>query len=282
MTVVFACKSVHFKDDSVVNTQEMSLLAFLLERIRDEVLVIPRLLPVTGPWGRLSWYSNGNREEIESVLDEFLRSILQEVSARAVGNADVPVRQAYFALCFGSTSSSSHNSCSPSRIMSFDSLLKRLIVDVVEDRFEVLSMRVVLDLLNQTLNVLCHVIVSLQNVVVLEYWSSSSLIARLNSLSVLNNATSRCSSGANCSFTMCALELFRSSGCPDTSWVCSTRVFPDRLSGFPDRSEEPSSSCKRFSSISWKRWRFTFNNKHIFCVLRFPWSITDWFGSWLG
>ena len=38
-------------DEPVVNTQEMSLLAFLLERIRGEVLVIPRLLPVTVPVG---------------------------------------------------------------------------------------------------------------------------------------------------------------------------------------------------------------------------------------
>ena len=46
---------------------------------------------------------------------------------------------------------------------------------------------------------------------------SSSLIARLNSLSVLNDAISRCSSGACCSFTVCAVELLRSSGCPDPS-----------------------------------------------------------------
>ena len=38
-------------DEPVVNTQEISLLAFLLERIRGEVLVIPRLLPVTVPVG---------------------------------------------------------------------------------------------------------------------------------------------------------------------------------------------------------------------------------------
>ena len=92
-------------DEPVVNTQEMSLLAFLLERIRGEVLVIPRLLPITVPVG--SPFLDvviGNREEIESVLDEFLallRSISQEVPARAVDNADVPVRQAYFALCLG-------------------------------------------------------------------------------------------------------------------------------------------------------------------------------------
>ena len=54
-------------DEPVVNTQEMFLLAFLLERIRDEVLVISRLLPVTVPVG--SPYldvASGNREEIES------------------------------------------------------------------------------------------------------------------------------------------------------------------------------------------------------------------------
>ena len=92
-------------DEPIVNTQEISLLAFLLERIRGEVLVIPRLLPVMVPVG--SPFLDvviGNREEIESVLDDFLvllRSISQEVPARAVDDADVPVRQTYFALCFG-------------------------------------------------------------------------------------------------------------------------------------------------------------------------------------
>ena len=38
-------------DEPVVNTQEISLLAFLLERIRDEVLVIPFFLPVAVPVG---------------------------------------------------------------------------------------------------------------------------------------------------------------------------------------------------------------------------------------
>ena len=92
-------------DESVVSTQEMSLLAFLLERIRGEVLVIPLLLPVAVPVG--SPFLDviiGNRKEVKSVLDEFLvllRSISQEVPARAVDDADVPVRQTYFALCFG-------------------------------------------------------------------------------------------------------------------------------------------------------------------------------------
>ena len=39
-------------DEPVANTQEKSLLAFILERIRGEVLVIPRLLLVTGPVDR--------------------------------------------------------------------------------------------------------------------------------------------------------------------------------------------------------------------------------------
>ena len=88
-----------------MNTQEMSLLAFVLEQIRDEVLVIPWLLPVAVPVG--SPFLDvvvGNREEVKSVLDEFLvplRSISQEVSARAVDDTDVPIRQTYFALCFG-------------------------------------------------------------------------------------------------------------------------------------------------------------------------------------
>ena len=78
-----------------MNTQEVLLLAFLLERVRCEVLVIPWLLPVTVPVG--SPFLDvviGNREEIESVLDKFLvllRSVSQEVPARAVDDADVPV-----------------------------------------------------------------------------------------------------------------------------------------------------------------------------------------------
>ena len=75
---------------------------------------------------------------------------------------------------------------------------------------------------------------------------SSSSIARLNLLSVLSNGISRKTSGACCSFTVCALDLLRSSGCPDRSWICSTWMFSDRLSGCPDRSEEQSSPWKHF------------------------------------
>ena len=92
-------------DEPVVNTQEKFLLAFLLERVRDVVLVIPFFLPVAVPVG--SPFLDviiGNRKEDKSVLDESLvlfRSISQEVPARAVDDADVPVRQTYFAQCFG-------------------------------------------------------------------------------------------------------------------------------------------------------------------------------------
>ena len=86
---------------------------------------------------------------------------------------------------------------------------------------------------------------------------SSSILSRVNSLSVLSIVISRCTSGTSCRSILCL------SGCPDRSWVCSTRMFSDRLfwalitlgviSGCPDRSEEQSSSWKHFSSISWER-----------------------------
>ena len=82
-------------DEHVVNTQEMSFLAFLLEGIRDEILVIPWLLSVTVPVG--SPFLDeviGNREEVHGVLDKslvLLRSVSQEVPARAVDDADVTV-----------------------------------------------------------------------------------------------------------------------------------------------------------------------------------------------
>ena len=88
-----------------MNIQEIVFLAFLLERIRDEVLVIPFFIPVAVPVGSpfLDVVAK-NRKEINSVLDELLvlfRIISQEVTARAIDDADVPVRQTYFALCFG-------------------------------------------------------------------------------------------------------------------------------------------------------------------------------------
>ena len=82
-------------DEPVVDTQEELLLAFLLERIRDEVLVIPWLLPITVPVGSpFLEIVIRNREEIHGVLDKFsvlLLSVAQEVSARAIKDTNVPV-----------------------------------------------------------------------------------------------------------------------------------------------------------------------------------------------
>ena len=91
--------------EPVVDTQKVPLFALLLERIGDVVLAVPWLLPVTVPVESPFLYVViRNREEIHGVLDKFLvllRSVSQEVPARAVDDADVPVRQTYFALCFG-------------------------------------------------------------------------------------------------------------------------------------------------------------------------------------
>ena len=82
-------------DEPVVDTQVELFLAFLLERVRDVVLVIPWLLPITVPVGSpFLDVMIGNREEIHGVLDKFLvllRSVAQEVSARAIDDAGVPV-----------------------------------------------------------------------------------------------------------------------------------------------------------------------------------------------
>ena len=66
-----------------MNTQDISLLAFLLERIRNEVLVIPWHLPVAVPVGS-SFLDEviGNRKEVKSVLDEFL-VLFRSISARS-------------------------------------------------------------------------------------------------------------------------------------------------------------------------------------------------------
>ena len=79
----------------VVDTQVQLLFAFLLERIRDVVLAVPWLLPVTVPMGSFFLYVVvTNRKEIHCVLSKFLVllcSFSQEVPARAVNDADVPV-----------------------------------------------------------------------------------------------------------------------------------------------------------------------------------------------
>ena len=104
-------------DEAVVDTQEELLLAFLLERIRDEVLVIPWLLPITVPvWSPFLYIVTRNREEIHGVLDKFLvllRSVAREVPARAVDDADVQYDRHTLHCALGSISSSSHNSTFP-------------------------------------------------------------------------------------------------------------------------------------------------------------------------
>ena len=81
-------------NEPVVDTQVELILAFLLERVRDVVLVIPWLLSVTVPVGSPFLYVVvGNREEIHGVLDKFLVllcSVSQEMPARAVDDANVP------------------------------------------------------------------------------------------------------------------------------------------------------------------------------------------------
>ena len=69
--------------------------ALLLELMGNVVFSVPWLLPVTVPVGSLFLYVVvRNREEIHCVLNEFLVllcSFSQEVPARAVDDADVPV-----------------------------------------------------------------------------------------------------------------------------------------------------------------------------------------------
>ena len=109
------------------------------------------------------------------------------------------------------------------------------------------SMRVVLNFLNQILNV--DVMWSF-HCRMLQSWNVEVDVVELV---VRVDAMSRFSSRANCFFTVCALELFCSTGCPVASWKRLTRMFSDSLSSFTDLSEKPSSSCKPFSSISWER-----------------------------
>ena len=80
---------------SIVDTLEVLLLALFLELMGDVVFSVSWLLPVT-----VSVRSSflhivvRNSKEVHRVLDEFLIllcSFSQEVPARAVGDADVPV-----------------------------------------------------------------------------------------------------------------------------------------------------------------------------------------------
>ena len=80
---------------SVVDTQEVLLLALLLDLMGDAVFFVSWLLPVTVPVRSPFLYIIvRNREKVHRVLDGFLIflcSLSQEVPARAVDDADVPV-----------------------------------------------------------------------------------------------------------------------------------------------------------------------------------------------
>ena len=93
----------------------------------------------------------------------------------------------------------------------------------------------------------------------------SSSIAQLNSLSALNDAMSRCSAGTNCSFTMCVFALDFTS----LRLISQVHLFHREhawreclhFTGNPVPSEEPSSLCKRLSSISCERDVFPLSTK---------------------
>ena len=123
MTVVFACKSVHFKDDffratqldhrlseprvtdkSIMNVFVLFLLTPLLKLFCRVEFFATFFLPVpVTVWSALPDVEVWDREEIQhgrDVLLVFCCIISQEVSTRALDSASVPIRQACFALCF--------------------------------------------------------------------------------------------------------------------------------------------------------------------------------------
>ena len=123
MGVVFVRKPVHLKDyffsatqfdhglsepqitdKSIVTVLVFSFYALLLELICRAVFFATFLpVPVT-VWPTFPDVKVRNREEIKNGLDVllvFCCIMSQEVPARAVDDANVPIRQACFALCFG-------------------------------------------------------------------------------------------------------------------------------------------------------------------------------------
>ena len=77
-----------------MDTLGVLLLALLLQLVGDVVFLVSRLLPVSVSVGSpVLDVAIGNREEIHGVLDKFLvllRSVSQEVPARAINDAYVP------------------------------------------------------------------------------------------------------------------------------------------------------------------------------------------------
>ena len=123
MSVVFVRKSVHLKDDffratqldhslsepcitdkSIVNVLVFLLSTLLLHLICRVVFFATFFLPVpVTVWPALPDVKVRDREEIQhgrDILLVFCCIITQEVSARAVDNANVPIRQTCSAACF--------------------------------------------------------------------------------------------------------------------------------------------------------------------------------------
>ena len=124
MSVVFACKSVHLKDDffratqldhrlseprvtdkSIMNVFVLFLSTPLLELFCRVEFFATFFLPVSVTvWPALPDVEVRDREEIQhgrDILLVFCCIISQEVSTRAVDDANVSIRQACSALCFG-------------------------------------------------------------------------------------------------------------------------------------------------------------------------------------
>ena len=121
MTVVFTCKSIHFKDDifratqlnhrlseqhitdkSIMNVFILFLSTPLLELICRVVFFTTFFLPIlVTVWPALPDVEVRDREEIQHGLDVLLVFscvIFQEASTCAVDDANVPIRQACSAL----------------------------------------------------------------------------------------------------------------------------------------------------------------------------------------
>ena len=84
-----------------MNVLVFSFYALLLELICRVVFLITFFLPVpVTVWPAFPDVEVRNREEIQHGLDVFCCIISQEVPARAVDDANVPMRQTCSALCF--------------------------------------------------------------------------------------------------------------------------------------------------------------------------------------
>ena len=121
MTVVFACKSIHFKDDFFRATQLDHRLSerYVTDKSIVNVFILFLSTPLLKLFCRVEFFAAfflpvpvtvcpalpdaevRDREEIQhgrDVLLVFCCIILQEVSTRAVDHANVPIRQACSAL----------------------------------------------------------------------------------------------------------------------------------------------------------------------------------------